>query len=125
MSTLHHHSRPGIRTLTAGSLSLGLLVLTACGGGAVAEDEETSADADYGSIDVPLSWLHTAEFVGLYEAIDNGYYEENGFESVNLIPAAPPRHLPPCRWPLVRVWWAGPTRWWLRPRSRRRAMMHR
>jgi len=87
MSTTRKNT-PWVRSLTAGTLSLGLLALSACSGGAAAEDE-ASEDANYGSIDVPLSWLHTAEFVGLYEAIDNGYYEENGFESVNLIPGGP------------------------------------
>lgn len=76
--------------LTATAGVLGLLTVTACGNGdngnGAGDDTE---DQNFGSIDVPLSWLHTAEFAGLYMAIDNGYYEDVGFDDVNLIPGGP------------------------------------
>lgn len=76
------------KRLAAGIAAAGLLALTACGGNGDGNGEEAE-DQDFGSIDVPLSWLHTAEFAGLYLAVDNGYYEEAGFDNVNLIPGGP------------------------------------
>ncbi len=70
--------------LFASAGALGLLALTACGNG-----DADGEDQDFGALDVPLSWLHTAEFGGLYMAADNGHFEEAGFDSVNLTPGGP------------------------------------
>lgn len=60
------------------------LALSACGGDASGDD-----DGDHGELEVPLSWIKTAEFAGNYFAEDHGYYEDAGFESVNLISGGP------------------------------------
>ncbi|MGO2110625.1 MAG: ABC transporter substrate-binding protein [Pseudoclavibacter sp.] len=78
--------RPWLRLTAAAAVLTGLVGLTACSADA---SGAASGDADYGTMQVPLSWLHTAEFAGMYMAIDNGYYEEAGFESVELIPGGP------------------------------------
>lgn len=82
MTTRTHPRR---RQLTAAVAAAGLLALTSCGGGG----DAGAQDQDFGELNVPLSWLHTAEFAGLYMAADNGYFEEAGFESVNLVPGGP------------------------------------
>ncbi len=70
-----------ISTLTA-ALALSALALTGC-----APAEEA---ADYGELNIQLSWIKNSEFSGAYFAVENGYYTEAGFSKVNLIagPAA-------------------------------------
>jgi len=70
-----------ISTLTA-ALALSALALTGC-----APAEEA---ADYGELNIQLSWIKNSEFSGAYFALENGYYTEAGFSKVNLIagPAA-------------------------------------
>lgn len=75
------------RQLTAAAATAGLLALTACGGNG--NGDADGEDQDFGELNVPLSWLHTAEFAGLYMAADNGYFEDAGFDSVNLVPGGP------------------------------------
>lgn len=69
--------------LTAAA-AVGLLALTACGG-----DDGDDGDESYGDLEVPLSWVKTWEFAGMYFAEDEGYYEDAGFDSVNLIAGGP------------------------------------
>lgn len=114
MTTRTHPRR---RQLTAAVAAAGLLALTACGG----DGDADAQDQDFGELNVPLSWLHTAEFAGLYMAADNGYFEEAGFESVNLVRAAPLPRRHRSRSPPDRAQWACPTRWWWARPSPRRA----
>ncbi|NBS62272.1 MAG: ABC transporter substrate-binding protein, partial [Microbacteriaceae bacterium] len=50
----------------------------------------TEEKADFGALNVQLSWIKNSEFTGQFNADTNGYYTEAGFSSVNLIagPAA-------------------------------------
>lgn len=70
--------------LTAAA-AVGALALTSCGNGGNGGD----SDGDFGSVEVPLSWIMTAEFAGMYYGVDEGYYEEEGFEEVELITGGP------------------------------------
>lgn len=63
--------------------AVGLLSLTACGTGGGGEG------GSHGDLEVPLSWIKTAEFGGFYFAEDQGYYEEAGFDAVNLVSGGP------------------------------------
>jgi len=69
-----------ITTLSA-TLAVAALALTGC---APAEK------ADFGALNVQLSWIKNSEFTGEFNADTNGYYTEAGFSSVNLVagPAA-------------------------------------
>lgn len=72
--------------------AVSLLALTACGGDDDSPDAGSNGDEaaqDFGGLDVPLSWVKTWEFAGMYFAEDNGHYEDAGFDSVNLIPGGP------------------------------------
>ncbi|WP_150462182.1 ABC transporter substrate-binding protein [Nesterenkonia ebinurensis] len=71
------------RTKLAAAIGVGALALTSCGNGG------GDGDGDFGSVEVPLSWIMTAEFAGMYYAVDEGYYEEEGFEEVELITGGP------------------------------------
>ncbi|MFN4846694.1 MAG: ABC transporter substrate-binding protein [Rhodoluna sp.] len=81
MSSKSKGLRGRISTLTA-ALALSALALTGC-----APAEEA---ADYGELNIQLSWIKNSEFSGAYFAVENGYYTEAGFSKVNLIagPAA-------------------------------------
>ncbi len=67
--------------LTAGAAAL---TLAACSGGASGSDSSggDSEAADYGDLNLQLSWIKNEEFAGEFFADSNGYYEEAGFSEV-------------------------------------------
>jgi ABC-type nitrate/sulfonate/bicarbonate transport system substrate-binding protein len=67
-------------SLTALAVTAAFLV-TGCSSGSDAAE----SDGDFGKLNVQLSWVKDVEFAGEYMADANGYYEEGGFSSVNLI----------------------------------------
>ena len=70
-----------IRALAA-TLAVAALALTGCA--------PAAEPANYGELNIQLSWIKNSEFAGQFMAVENGYYTEAGFSSVNLIagPAA-------------------------------------
>ena len=70
-----------IRAIAA-TIAVAALALTGCA--PVAEP------ANYGELNIQLSWIKNSEFAGQFMAVENGYYTEAGFSKVNLIagPAA-------------------------------------
>ena len=70
-------------TALSASLAVAALALTGC---APAATEK----ADFGDLSIQLSWIKNSEFAGQFFAVENGYYTEAGFSSVNLVagPAA-------------------------------------
>ncbi len=74
-------SLKGRITALSASLAVAALALTGC---APAEK------ADFGELNVQLSWIKNSEFAGEFYAVENGYYTDAGFTSVNLVagPAA-------------------------------------
>lgn len=75
---------PSLRTralsATAGLLAASML-LAGC---AAATHAETSSEDGFGDINVQLSWLKNHEFAGYYFALEDGYFDEAGFDSVEL-----------------------------------------
>jgi NitT/TauT family transport system substrate-binding protein len=65
------------------------VALAACS--APASESEPSGDAatfdPITDIKLQLQWLPQAQFAGYYVALDQGYFEEEGFDSVELIPS--------------------------------------
>lgn len=85
--TRNHHLRG--RSLSAAvALTLGL-ALSACAGGEPATPDVDNGNGtegqDFGSLTVQLSWLKNTQFSGLYIAADDGYFEEAGFDGVELV----------------------------------------
>lgn len=74
-------SLKGRITALSASLAVAALALTGC---APAEKEA------FGELNVQLSWIKNSEFAGEFFAVENGYYTDAGFTSVNLVagPAA-------------------------------------
>ena len=75
------------RGLTAASLAVvSSIALTACSAPAAGPD--SSADFEpITSIKLQLQWLPQSQFAGYYVALDQGYFEEEGFDSVEIIPS--------------------------------------
>ena len=69
-------------TALSATIAVAALALTGCAA--------TEEKADFGALNVQLSWIKNSEFTGQFNADTNGYYTEAGFTSVNLIagPAA-------------------------------------
>ena len=70
-----------IRALAA-TMVVAALALTGCA--------PAAEPANYGELNIQLSWIKNSEFAGQFMAVENGYYTEAGFSKVNLIagPAA-------------------------------------
>jgi ABC-type nitrate/sulfonate/bicarbonate transport system substrate-binding protein len=70
-----------IRALAA-TVAVAALALTGCA--------PAAEPANYGELNIQLSWIKNSEFAGEFFAVENGYYTEAGFSEVNLIagPAA-------------------------------------
>ncbi len=75
------------RGLTAASVSAVMaLALAACAAPTTAPD----ASGDFEpitSIKLQLQWLPQAQFAGYYVALDQGYFTEEGFDTVDIIPS--------------------------------------
>ena len=66
----------------AAPLAVAAIALTGCA--------PAAEPANYGELSVQLSWIKNSEFAGEFFAVENGYYADAGFDSVNLVagPAA-------------------------------------
>ena len=75
-------SLKGRITALSASLAVAALALTGC--------SAATEKADFGDLNVQLSWIKNSEFAGEFYAVENGYYTDAGFSSVNLVagPAA-------------------------------------
>src|SRR3546814_475482 len=74
-------------TAALAGVALSALALTACatGGGSSSETPAEGGDEGFGDLTLQLSWILNEEFAGEYFADSEGYYEEAGFSSVNLV----------------------------------------
>lgn len=91
------NSRRGI--VVATSLAVASLTLAACSSDSDADDETTTSGepaatsapaADFEpltSISLQLQWLPQAQFAGYYVALEKGYFAEEGFDDVSIIPS--------------------------------------
>jgi NitT/TauT family transport system substrate-binding protein len=83
---MRHSIRRGL--VAASSLSVTALVLAACSGTSDAPPAEGDGDFEpLTSVSLQLQWLPQAQFAGYYVALDQGYFEEEGFDEVEIIPS--------------------------------------
>ena len=75
------------RGLAAASVAVvGAIALAACS--APATESESSGEFEpLTSIKLQLQWLPQAQFAGYYVALDQGYFEEEGFDEVEIVPS--------------------------------------
>ncbi len=70
----------------AAALAVSAIALTGCT--TTAPDDSGSADFEpITDISLQLQWLPQAQFAGYYVALDQGYFEEEGFENVEILPS--------------------------------------
>ncbi|MEZ3159057.1 ABC transporter substrate-binding protein [Microbacterium sp. BWT-B31] len=84
---MRHSIRRGLVALS--TVAIASLALAACSGSS-SPDPSGEADADFEpltSIKLQLQWLPQAQFAGYYIAQEKGYFEDEGFDDVEIIPS--------------------------------------
>jgi NitT/TauT family transport system substrate-binding protein len=83
---MRHRTRRGLAA--ASVLTVGALALAACAGSN--DTGGGSADGEFEpltSVSLQLQWLPQTQFAGYYVALDQGYFEEEGFDEVEILPS--------------------------------------
>ena len=81
---MRHSTRRGLAVASA--VAITAMALTGCT--TTETDEPASGDfTPITDIKLQLQWLPQAQFAGYYVALDQGYFEEEGFENVEIIPS--------------------------------------
>lgn len=87
-NSMRHSYHRGAAALSA--VVVAGLALAGCAAGGGTDDADGGSDADFEpltSISLQLQWLPQAQFAGYYVALDQGYFEEEGFDEVEIIPS--------------------------------------
>jgi len=85
-STTSSTTRPRARRALAAAAALTAAVaLSACSSSTPGDSPATDDSASFGTGGVALSWIKNYEFAGYYYSDKNGYYTDNGFDSVDII----------------------------------------
>ncbi|MBD3753767.1 MAG: ABC transporter substrate-binding protein, partial [Micrococcales bacterium] len=83
---MRHSTRRGL--VAASTLTVAALTLAACAGSSDPVTTEDSGEFEpLTSVSLQLQWLPQAQFAGYYVALDQGYFEEEGFDDVKIIPS--------------------------------------
>ncbi|WP_285138232.1 ABC transporter substrate-binding protein [Microbacterium sp. lyk4-40-TSB-66] len=82
---MRHSTRRALGAIAG--VAAATLALSACSGGG---SEPSAADGDFTpltSVKLQLQWLPQAQFAGYYVALDQGYFQEEGFDDVEVLPS--------------------------------------
>jgi len=82
---MRHSTRRALGAIAG--VGVAALALSACAGGGSAP---AASDADFTpltSVKLQLQWLPQAQFAGYYVALDKGYFQEEGFDDVQVLPS--------------------------------------
>jgi len=82
---MRHSTRRALGAIAG--VGVAVLALSACAGGGSAP---AASDADFTpltSVKLQLQWLPQAQFAGYYVALDKGYFQEEGFDDVQVLPS--------------------------------------
>ncbi|MFD4959742.1 ABC transporter substrate-binding protein [Microbacterium sp. NPDC058389] len=88
--TQQHSRGPGMRRglFAASMFTVAALALAACAGSPDSSDTGGGDDFEpITSLKLQLQWLPQAQFAGYYVAQEKGYFEEEGFDDVEIIPS--------------------------------------
>lgn len=81
---MRHSTRRGLAAASVAAIAA--ITLAACA--APADDSGATDEFEpLTEISLQLQWLPQAQFAGYYVALDQGYFEEAGFDTVNVIPS--------------------------------------
>ncbi|MCY7412080.1 MAG: ABC transporter substrate-binding protein [Salinibacterium sp.] len=81
---MRHSTRRGLTAVSLAAVTA--IALAAC----AAPAAETDPSGDFEpitSVKLQLQWLPQSQFAGYYVALDQGYFEEEGFDAVEIIPS--------------------------------------
>ncbi|GAA1706723.1 ABC transporter substrate-binding protein [Microbacterium sediminicola] len=82
---MRHSIRRGLVAVSA--LTIAGLALAGCAGSAEPDDSEGTDVEPLSELSIQLQWLPQAQFAGYYVALDQGYFEEEGFTDVTIVPS--------------------------------------
>ncbi|HBS09439.1 MAG TPA: ABC transporter substrate-binding protein [Microbacterium sp.] len=83
---MRHSTRRGL--VAASTLTVAALALAACAGSSEPATTEDSGEFEpLTSVSLQLQWLPQAQFAGYYVALDQGYFAEEGFDDVEIVPS--------------------------------------
>ncbi|KJL40718.1 MULTISPECIES: ABC transporter substrate-binding protein [Microbacterium] len=85
---MRHSIRRGLAA--ASVFTVAALALAACAGSGDSADDGGGGSEDFEpltSIKLQLQWLPQAQFAGYYVAQEKGYFEEEGFDEVEIVPS--------------------------------------
>ncbi|SIS07910.1 ABC transporter substrate-binding protein [Microbacterium sp. RURRCA19A] len=80
-----HSTRRALGALAG--IAVASLALSACAGGSSAPAESSGDFTPLTSVKLQLQWLPQAQFAGYYVALDKGYFQEEGFDKVDVVPS--------------------------------------
>lgn len=80
------HSTRRALSAVAG-IAVASLALSACAGGSAPEASGETDFTPLTSVKLQLQWLPQAQFAGYYVALDQGYFEEESFDEVEVVPS--------------------------------------
>jgi len=85
MPRISAHLRPRRRRAAVAAIAVAAsLTLAACSSPSTTPSASSTEAADYGDINVQLSWLKNQEFAGYFFAEEKGYFGDAGFGTVTL-----------------------------------------
>ncbi|MBD8206206.1 ABC transporter substrate-binding protein [Microbacterium sp. CFBP 8790] len=82
---MRHSTRRALGAVAG--VAVAALTLSACSGGG---SEPAASEGDFApltSVKLQLQWLPQAQFAGYYVALDQGYFQEEGFDDVEVLPS--------------------------------------
>ena len=85
---MRHSTRRGLAALS--TVAIATLALAACSGSSETPPATDAVDGEFeplSEISLQLQWLPQAQFAGYYVALEKGYFEEEGFTDVEIIPS--------------------------------------
>ncbi|CAH0314222.1 ABC transporter substrate-binding protein [Microbacterium sp. Bi128] len=80
------HSTRRALSAVAG-IAVASLALSACAGSSSAPADSEGDFTPLTSVKLQLQWLPQAQFAGYYVALDKGYFQEEGFDEVDVVPS--------------------------------------
>lgn len=87
---MRHSTRRGLLATSTAAAMTAALALSGCASSTPAPSDTTTTSGEFEpltSIKLQLQWLPQAQFAGYYVALEKGYFEEEGFTDVEIVPS--------------------------------------